>query len=251
MSESATVSFARPITAAAGVYAPGHLGELTQYLPFELVDDVLPQTRTVQRRLRDAAVSGRGVLRARPGAVPPPWLCPGVAEAHRRADRAGCGAESSEKALRDLRRRLGPAPFKALFEVVAGPLAQPRTPGVCFRRHAHRRLRRLQLAQGARHRTQPLLAGPHPLPDGLRRLPDPAADVPGRDRHPRPARRHHRRRRRPGRGHPGPAAAAAAAPGHAGAARPRLRRRRLPDRAQPAPARGSWCAASRPAGHRC
>jgi len=38
----------------------------------------------------------------------------------------------SEKALRDLRRRLGPAPIKALFEVVAGPLAQPRTPGVCF-----------------------------------------------------------------------------------------------------------------------
>jgi len=35
----------------------------------------------------------------------------------------------SEKALRDLRRRLGPAPLKALFEVVAGPLAQPRTPG--------------------------------------------------------------------------------------------------------------------------
>ena len=38
----------------------------------------------------------------------------------------------SEKALRDLRRRLGPAPLKALFEVVAGPLAQPRTPGVRF-----------------------------------------------------------------------------------------------------------------------
>src|SRR4051794_41828455 len=39
----------------------------------------------------------------------------------------------SEKALRDLRRRLGPAPMKALFEVVAGPLAQPHTPGVRFR----------------------------------------------------------------------------------------------------------------------
>jgi hypothetical protein len=35
------------------VFAPGHLGELTPYLPFELVDDVLAQTRTVQRRLRD------------------------------------------------------------------------------------------------------------------------------------------------------------------------------------------------------
>jgi hypothetical protein len=40
--------------------------------------------------------------------------------------------QPSEKALRDLRRRLGPAPLKALFEVVAGPLAQPHTPGVRF-----------------------------------------------------------------------------------------------------------------------
>ena len=36
-----------------------------------------------------------------------------------------------EKALRDLRRRLGAVPLKALFEV-AGPLAQPGTPGVRF-----------------------------------------------------------------------------------------------------------------------
>ena len=53
MSESAIVTVSRSVTAAAGVYAPGHLGELTQYLPFELVDDVLSQTKTVQRRLRD------------------------------------------------------------------------------------------------------------------------------------------------------------------------------------------------------
>jgi len=38
----------------------------------------------------------------------------------------------SEKALRDLRRRIGPAPLKALFEIVAGPLGQPHTPGVRF-----------------------------------------------------------------------------------------------------------------------
>ena len=38
----------------------------------------------------------------------------------------------SEKALRDLRRRLGPAPLKVLFEVVAGPLAWPSAPGVRF-----------------------------------------------------------------------------------------------------------------------
>ena len=40
------------VTVAAGVFAPGHLGELTRYLPFELADDVLEGTRTVQRRMR-------------------------------------------------------------------------------------------------------------------------------------------------------------------------------------------------------
>ena len=43
----------RAVAVAKGIFAPGHLGELTQYLPFELVDDVLEQTRAVQRRLRD------------------------------------------------------------------------------------------------------------------------------------------------------------------------------------------------------
>ncbi|WP_411089150.1 transposase domain-containing protein [Streptomyces sp. 061-3] len=38
---------------AAGRFAPGHLGELTAIVPFELVDAVLSETRTVQRRLRD------------------------------------------------------------------------------------------------------------------------------------------------------------------------------------------------------
>ena len=52
-SQSAMTTITRAVTVAAGVFAPGHLGELTQYLPFELVDDVLEQTRTVQRRLRD------------------------------------------------------------------------------------------------------------------------------------------------------------------------------------------------------
>src|SRR3954447_4585631 len=132
MSESATVSFARPITAAAGVYAPGHIGELTQYLPFELVDDLLSQTKTVQHRLR--------VLPSRVGVyfVLALVLFPGLGYARvwqkLTAGLVGLDLPSpSEKALRDLRRRLGPAPFKALFGVVAGPLGQPHTPGVCYR----------------------------------------------------------------------------------------------------------------------
>jgi hypothetical protein len=132
MSESAIVTVTRSVMAAAGVYAPGHLGELTQYLPFELVDDVLSVTKTVQRRLRD--------LPSRVGVyfVLALMLFPrlGYARVWRKLTAGLVGLEPpspSEKALRELRRRLGPAPFKALFEVVAGPLGQPHTPGVCYR----------------------------------------------------------------------------------------------------------------------
>jgi Insertion element 4 transposase N-terminal/Transposase DDE domain len=128
-----TTTLTRTVTVAAGVFAPGHLGELTRYLPFELVDDVLAQTGTMQRRLR-VLPSRIGVyfvlalgLFSRIGYARV-WakLCTGLVA-------AGMVVPAvSEKALRELRRRLGPAPFKALFEVIAGPLAQPRTPGVCF-----------------------------------------------------------------------------------------------------------------------
>jgi hypothetical protein len=117
--QSATTTITHAVTAAGGVFAPGHLGELTQYLPFELVDDVLAQTRTVQRRLR-LLPSRAGVYFVLALAMFPRlgyvrvWgkLTAGL---------AGLALPfPSEKALRDLRRRLGPAPFKALFEVVAG-----------------------------------------------------------------------------------------------------------------------------------
>jgi hypothetical protein len=40
------------IETARGVFAPGHLGELTQIVDFALVDAVLEETGTVERRLR-------------------------------------------------------------------------------------------------------------------------------------------------------------------------------------------------------
>nr|WP_267950648.1 IS4 family transposase [Streptomyces ipomoeae] len=115
------------------MFAPGHLGELTRYVPVELVDAVLEETGTVQQRLR--------CLPSRVGIyfVLALGLFPHLGYA-RVWDKLVAGLAGlrvpvpSEKALRDLRRRLGPAPLKALFEVVAGPLAQPRTPGVCYRR---------------------------------------------------------------------------------------------------------------------
>ena len=129
--QSATTTITRAVTVAAGIFAPGHLGELTQYLPFELVDDTLEQTKTVQRRLRDLP-SRVGVYFVLALGMYPRL---GYARvwAKLTAGLAGMAVPCpSEKALRDLRRRLGPAPLKALFEVVAGPLAQPGTPGVRF-----------------------------------------------------------------------------------------------------------------------
>src|SRR4051812_37202072 len=41
------------VTVAGGRFAPGHLGELTRIVPFEMVDAVLASTGRVQRRVRD------------------------------------------------------------------------------------------------------------------------------------------------------------------------------------------------------
>src|SRR5690349_5582394 len=129
--QSAMTTITCAVTVAAAVFPSGHLGELTRYLPFELVDDVLEETGTVQRRLRDLP-SRVGVYFVLALGMYPRL---GYARVWGKltAGLAGMAVPSpSEKALRDLRRRLGPAPVKALFEVVAGPLGQPRTPGVCF-----------------------------------------------------------------------------------------------------------------------
>jgi Insertion element 4 transposase N-terminal/Transposase DDE domain len=115
------------------VYAPGHLGELTQYLPFEVVDDVLEQTRTTQRRLRDLPSRVGVYFLLALGLFPRLGYTRVWGKLTAGLTGMPVVACPSEKTLRDLRRRLGPAPMKALFEVVAGPLAQPRTPGVRFR----------------------------------------------------------------------------------------------------------------------
>lgn len=52
MNDCAVVTVPCAVTVAAGVLAPGHLGELTRCLPFELADDVLAGTKTTQRRTR-------------------------------------------------------------------------------------------------------------------------------------------------------------------------------------------------------
>jgi hypothetical protein len=120
------------VTVAAGVLAPGHLGGLTRYLPFDLVDDVLVSTGAVQQRTR-ALPSRVGMYFVLAMA-----LFPGIGYLRvwgkMTAALEGLGLlRPSEKALRDLRRRLGAAPVRALFDTVAVPLASPRTPGVAYR----------------------------------------------------------------------------------------------------------------------
>jgi len=130
----AVTTLTSTITVAAGVFAAGHLGELTQIVPFELADGVLSDAGAVQRRLR--------LLPSRVGIYFVLAMClfPGCgyrrvwAELTAALDGLGLAVPSA-KALRDLRRRLGTAPLRALFEALAGPVAWPRMPGVCFGRY--------------------------------------------------------------------------------------------------------------------
>ncbi|MGH7732227.1 MAG: IS4 family transposase [Gemmatimonadales bacterium] len=128
------MTITRTITVAAGVYAPGHLGELTWQVPFELADSVLEETGAREQRLRDLPsrtglyfVLALGLF---------PRLGYGKVRGKLTAALAGQPGVPSPtaKALRDLRRRVGAAPLKALFGVLAGPVAQPSTPGVRFGR---------------------------------------------------------------------------------------------------------------------
>jgi hypothetical protein len=112
----------RVVKVAAGRFAPGHLGELTQQVPFEMVDVVLAETRTVQQRVR--------VLPAR---VVVYLLLAGCLFAElgyqQVWSRLMAGLDGlalptvSEAGLRQARRRLGPAPLRALFDLLRGPAA--------------------------------------------------------------------------------------------------------------------------------
>jgi hypothetical protein len=131
---AAVTTITTTIAVAAGVFAPGHLGELTWQVPFELADAVLEETRARERRLRDLP-SRAGIYFALALGLFP-GLGYGNVWAKLTAALDGLELPSpSPKALRDLRRRIGIAPVKALFEVLAGPVAQPSAPGVSFGRY--------------------------------------------------------------------------------------------------------------------
>jgi hypothetical protein len=110
----------RAVVVAGGRFAPGHLGELTQQVPFEMVDAVLEETRRVQRRVRDLPARVvvylllAGCLFEELG-YPQVW----------RRLAAGLGgvpaAAPAASAMTQARRRLGPGPLRELFFLLRGP----------------------------------------------------------------------------------------------------------------------------------
>jgi hypothetical protein len=122
----------RTIETAAGVHAPGHLGELTQIVDFALVDAVLEETGARERRVRllparvvvyftlalallehcsYRAVWGKLTATLGPLAL----VCPAVSS------------------LARARRRVGTAPLRRLFETLAGPVADRGQAGAFYR----------------------------------------------------------------------------------------------------------------------
>jgi hypothetical protein len=118
----------RTITVASGRFAPGHLGELTQQVPFEMVDAVLAETRTVQRRARDLP-SRVVVYLLLAGCL---FTELGYRQVWQRLVAGLDGLpvpDPSEAGLTKARCRVGPAPLRALFDLLRGPAAGIAVPG--------------------------------------------------------------------------------------------------------------------------
>ncbi|WP_405670289.1 IS4 family transposase [Streptomyces sp. NBC_01530] len=117
---------------AEGRFAPGHLGELTQLVPFEMVDEALMATRTVQSRLRD--LPSRVVIYLILAACLFPEVgYPGV---WRKLTGALAGlplAVPSASALAQARRRVGSKPVRWLFDLLRGPAPTTHGPGARWR----------------------------------------------------------------------------------------------------------------------
>jgi hypothetical protein len=108
---------------AGGRFAPGHLGELTQQVPFEMAGAVLEQTCRVQHRVRNlpARVVVYLLLAGRLFAEL------GYGQVWRRLA-AGLGglpvAAPTASAMTQARRRLRPGPLRELFSLLRGPSPQ-------------------------------------------------------------------------------------------------------------------------------
>jgi transposase IS4-like protein/DDE family transposase len=122
----------RTVTTASGVYAPGHLGELTQIVDFALVDAVLEETGAREKRLR--LLPSRVVV----------YFVLALALFEHCSYRAVWGklttalaglalVHPAASSLARARRRVGTAPLRRLFEILAGPVADRGQAGSFYR----------------------------------------------------------------------------------------------------------------------
>ena len=114
------------MTVAAGVFAPGHLGELTRLVPFEMVDDVLATTRRTESRVR--LLPARVVMYLLLAGCLFTEL--GYQQVWSKLTSGLSGlpiVSPSGSALRQARQRLGAAPVQALFHLLRGPAATSAT----------------------------------------------------------------------------------------------------------------------------
>lgn len=122
----------RVVSTAGGVFAPGHLGELTQIVDFELVDAVLEETGTRERRLR--LLPSRVVV----------YFVLAMALFEDCSYLAVWGkltaaldtlapVRPAASSLARARRRVGTAPLRRLFEILAGPVADRGQAGSFYR----------------------------------------------------------------------------------------------------------------------
>ncbi|WP_239127740.1 IS4 family transposase, partial [Asanoa siamensis] len=110
------------MTVAAGVFAPGHLGELTRLVPFEMIDEVLAATGRTQIRVR--LLPARVVMYVLLAACLFADL--GYRQVWVKLISGLHGlpiVSPTGSALRQARQRLGPAPMRALFDLLRGPAA--------------------------------------------------------------------------------------------------------------------------------
>ncbi len=122
----------RVVAVAGGRFAPGHLGELTQIVPFEMVDAVLGGTGKVQARVRD--LPSRVVVYLLLAAGLFAELGYGQVWAKMTAGLDGLRvARPTASALAQARCRIGVAPLRALFDLLRGSGAGPGTKGVYWR----------------------------------------------------------------------------------------------------------------------
>ena len=113
------------------MFAPGHLGELTRIIPFEMVDAVLAECGAAQRRLRK--LPARVVVYLLLAAAL--FETVGYPAVWRKLTSAldGTAVKVTAAALWQARARLGPAPLQALFDLLRGPAVAPRTSGSWWR----------------------------------------------------------------------------------------------------------------------